>query len=159
MGPSFLRRAAAAGVFLATAPVLLAQKSPALGIFQNQSDVGSVTPPGTGRYEPGQQAYTLTSAGENLWATTDAFHFVWKKMSGNAVLTADIRFPDTTGEHNPHRKAILIFRQNLSPGSPYVDAAQHGVGLMALQYRPEEGATTDDIELPVEQAPQRLRIE
>ena len=67
-------------------------------------------------------------------------------------------FRIAAGEHNPHRKAILIFRQNLTPGSPYVDAAQHGVGLMALQYRPAEGATTDDIELPVEQAPRRLRL-
>ncbi|MFZ0632855.1 MAG: hypothetical protein WA374_10270 [Acidobacteriaceae bacterium] len=129
-----------------------------LGLFESQADVGSVTPPGTGIYNPTTDTYTLTAAGANLWDTTDAFHFLWKKISGDAVLTADIRFPETAGEHNPHRKAILIFRQNLTPGSPYVDAAQHGVGLMALQYRPAEDATTDDIELPVEQAPQRLRL-
>jgi Tol biopolymer transport system component len=129
-----------------------------LGLFENQQDIGSVTPPGTGSYDAAGATYTLTAAGANLWDTTDAFHFLWKKVSGDAVLTADIRFPVTSGEHNPHRKAILIFRQNLTPGSPYVDAAQHGVGLMALQYRSAEGATTDDIELPVEQAPQRLRL-
>jgi Tol biopolymer transport system component len=129
-----------------------------IGLFESQSDVGSVTPPGTGSYDAASGTYTLTAAGANLWDTTDAFHFLWKKISGDAVLTADIRFPVTTGEHNPHRKAILIFRQNLTAGSPYVDVAQHGVGLMALQYRDAENATTDDIELPVEQAPRRLRI-
>lgn len=138
---------------------LPAQTTPGLGLFEGKADVGSVAPPGTGSYDPSSQTYALTSAGANLWDTTDAFHFLWKKISGDAVLTADIRFPDTTGEHNPHRKAILIFRQSLAPGSAYVDAAQHGIGLMALQYRPAAGATTDDIELPVEQAPRRLRIE
>ncbi|MGA8528687.1 MAG: DPP IV N-terminal domain-containing protein [Acidobacteriaceae bacterium] len=128
------------------------------GLFEGQSDVGSVTPPGTGSYNSAAETYTLTAAGANLWDTTDAFHFLWKKISGDAVLTADITFPVKVGEHNPHRKAILIFRQDLTPGSPYVDAAQHGVGLMALQYRPTQDATTDDIELPVEQAPRVLRL-
>ncbi len=147
------------GLVLNSAASLHAQAVQApMGLFESQSDVGSVTPPGTGSYDPAAGTYTLTAAGANLWDTTDAFHFVWKKISGDAVLTADINFPQASGEHNPHRKAILIFRQNLNPGSPYVDAAQHGVGLMALQYRLSEGATTDDIELPVQQAPQRLRL-
>ncbi|HZZ39833.1 MAG TPA: hypothetical protein VFE06_11930 [Acidobacteriaceae bacterium] len=151
---------AVAGVFLITPAWSHAQsiQSP-VGLFQGQSDVGSVTPPGTGKYDAAADTYTLTAAGANLWGTEDAFHFVWKKISGDAVLTADINFPETNGEHNPHRKAILIFRQSLTPGSAYVDAAQHGVGLMALQYRPAENATTDDIELPVEQAPSHLRLE
>jgi len=150
---------AVGGVLLAPVVRAQAQESPApLGLFEAQSDVGSVTPPGTGSYDAAAGTYTLTAAGANLWDTTDAFHFLWKKISGDAVLTADISFPVTTGEHNPHRKAILIFRQNLTPGSPYVDAAQHGVGLMALQYRPSQNATTDDIELPVEKAPRRLRL-
>lgn len=150
---------ALAGSLLTSSAALHAQQPAGpLGLFTAQSDVGSVTPPGTATFDSATGAYTLTSAGANLWDTTDAFHFVWKKISGDAVLTADIRFPVTSGEHNPHRKAILIFRQNLTPRSPYVDAAQHGVGLMALQYRPAQGATTDDIELPVEQQPHRLRL-
>ena len=47
-------------------------------LFEGQSDVGSVTPPGTASYDAASQTYTLTSAGANLWGTTDAFHFVWK---------------------------------------------------------------------------------
>jgi hypothetical protein len=38
-----------------------------LGVFEGQSDIGDVTPPGTGGYDPGAQAYTLTSAGANTW--------------------------------------------------------------------------------------------
>lgn len=130
-----------------------------LGLFTAQSDVGAVTPPGTASWDPAAQTYTLTSAGANLWGTTDAFHFLWKKVSGDVTLTADIDFPDTAGEHNPHRKAILIFRQTLDPESAYADAAVHGVGLTALQFRRDAGAITEDLELSTVSAPRRLRLE
>src|ERR1700722_5925219 len=52
--------------------------SAALGVFEAQSDVGSVTPPGTLAYDPSNRQYTIVSAGANLWMTADAFHFVWK---------------------------------------------------------------------------------
>lgn len=130
-----------------------------LGLFEGQSDVGAVTPPGTARYDAASQTYTLTAAGANLWGTTDSFHFLWKKMSGDAVLTADLNFPDATGDHNPHRKAILIFRQTLDAGSAYADAALHGAGLTALQFRRDAAAITEDLELSTVTAPRRLRLE
>lgn len=137
-----------------------AQASSTLGIFQGQSDIGTVTPPGTAVYDPASRTYTLTSAGANLWGTTDAFHVLWEKISGDAVLTADIDFPQTAGDHNPHRKAILIFRQTLDANSAYADAALHGVGLTALQFRRDPGAITEDLELNSSiPAPRRLRIE
>ena len=83
--------------------------------------------------------YTVQAAGANMWAREDAFHFVWKKLSGSAVLTADIAFGE--GETpDPHRKAVLIFRQSLDADGVYVDAAQHGSGMTALQYRHERGS-------------------
>jgi TolB protein len=129
-----------------------------LGIFDGQADVGSVTPAGTLAYDPASHIYTISAAGANLWSTIDAFHFVWKKMSGDVSLTADMNFPITTGNPSPHRKAILIFRQTLDADGVYADAAQHGSGLTALQYRRSKGATTQDIELNID-SPKRLRIE
>ena len=144
-------------------PATFAQSAtPALGIFESQSDVGAVNPPGTAVYDLAADTYTLTAAGANLWGPVDAFHFLWKKTSGDVTLTADIDFPDTLpvtpGEHNPHRKAILIIRQTLDAASAYVDAAQHGVGLTALQFRRTQGGITEGIELNIA-APHRLRIE
>lgn len=132
--------------------------SASLGIFEGQSDVGSVTPPGTLVYDPAEHTYTIVAAGANLWSTVDAFHFVWKKISGDISLTADIDFPIKTGNPNPHRKALLMFRQSLDADGVYADAAQHGAGLTALQYRQAAGATTQDIELDVS-SPKRLRLE
>ena len=79
--------------FLFLGVPLLSQTAPGqLGIFESQTDVGSVMPPGVIVYDPASKTYTISSAGENLWSTTDAFHFVWKKMSGDVSLTARYRF-------------------------------------------------------------------
>jgi TolB protein len=137
---------------------LPAPGSESLGIFEGQSDVGSVTPAGTLVYDPAAHTYTITSAGANLWSTIDAFHFVWKKVSGDLSLTADIDFPDKTGNPSPHRKALLMLRQSLDADSVYADAAQHGSGLTALQYRLAQGATTQGIELEIP-SPKTLRLE
>ena len=132
--------------------------SGALGVFEGQTDVGAVTPPELAKYDAATGAYTVEAAGANMWATVDAFHFVWKTVSGDVVLSADMTFPASSGNHDPHRKAVLIFRQTLDADGVYVDAAQHGSGMTALQYRTERGATTQDIELNIE-APQRIRLE
>jgi len=146
---------ATAVVALGTVASSTQEKTEALGAFEAQSDVGTVTPPGTAKFDGG--VYTISSAGANMWAREDAFHFVWKKMSGDAALTAEIIF-EPSKKADPHRKAVLIFRQSLDANAIYVDAAQHGSGLMGLQYRTEPGATTQDIELNAERMPQRLRL-
>ncbi|MFZ0744504.1 MAG: hypothetical protein WAM85_08855 [Terracidiphilus sp.] len=134
------------------------QSIDSLGIFEGQADVGSVQPPGTLMYDSTSHVYTITGAGANLWSTMDGFHFVWKKVSGDVSLTADINFPVTTGDPSPDRKAVLMFRQSLDADGVYADAAQHGSGLTALQYRRLNGATTQDIELNIA-SPHRLRLE
>ena len=130
----------------------------ALGIFESQSDVGSVTPPGKLAYDAASHVYAIDSAGANLWATEDGFHFVWKKLSGDVSLTADVSFPLAPAGASPHRKALLMFRQTLDPDSMYADAAIHGNGETALQYRHSKGDTTQDIAFN-SGAPKTLRLE
>ncbi|HEY1986691.1 MAG TPA: hypothetical protein VGG85_14845 [Terracidiphilus sp.] len=132
--------------------------STALGIFESQSDVGSVVPPGKLAYNAASRVYTIDSAGANLWGTADGFHFVWKKISGDAALTADVSFPDTPANASPHRKALLMFRQTLDEDGVYADAALHGSAETALQYRQTRGATTQDIAFNIG-APKTLRLE
>jgi TolB protein len=145
-------------MWLGTSAIFAQATSAELGVFQGQTDVGSVTPPGTLTYDGARDVYTITAAGENLWSTVDAFHFVWKKISGDAALTAEMNFPITTGNPNPHRKTVLMFRQTLDADGVYADAAQHGSGMMGLQYRRTKGATTQDIELNMD-SPRRVRLE
>jgi hypothetical protein len=127
-----------------------------LGTFDNQTDIGATRHAGSAQFDPQHRAYTVSGGGENMWFTNDAFHFVWKKMSGDVTLAADIAFPKSGG--NAHRKACLLIRQSLDPESAYADAALHGEGLTSLQYREERNTRTYEIQANVS-APKRLRIE
>jgi hypothetical protein len=68
----------------------------------------------------------------------DAFHFAWKKASGDLALAADVAF--LGAGKDPHRKACLMIRQSLDADSAYVDVALHGDGLTSLQFREAKGA-------------------
>jgi Tol biopolymer transport system component len=128
----------------------------ALGIFSDQADVGKVAKSGSAEFDSAKNEYTISGGGENIWFTNDAFHFVWKKMSGDFTLTADIQFSGKGG--NPHRKACLFARQSLDANSAYADVAVHGVGLTALQYREAAGEVTHEIQSEIS-APTRVRLE
>ena len=65
-----------------------------VGMFQGQSDVGSVVPPGTASYDVPADRYAVTSAGANTWYHVDGFHYLWTKTTGDWTLTAQITFRD-----------------------------------------------------------------
>ena len=127
-----------------------------VGFFSDHADIGSVGKPGAAQFDPAKGEYAVTGGGANMWFTNDAFHFVWKKISGDASLAAGIRWIGTQG--NEHRKACLIIRQSLDADSAYADAALHGNGLASLQYRETAGGQTHEIISRVN-APEKLRIE
>jgi len=126
-----------------------------LGVFEGHTDVGTILHAGAVNYDPATKAYTITGSGENMWGATDAFQFVWKKMSGDVTLTADIAFLNKTG--NEHKKAAVILRQSLDADSVYADVALHASGLTSLQFRDEKGAVTREIQSNLS-APKGLRI-
>ena len=90
-----------------------------------------------------------------MWSTQDAFHYVWKKVTGDLSLAADVSFLGSGRE--AHRKACLVIRQGLEADSAYVDAAVHGDGLTSLQFRDTRGAATHEVQANVV-GPGRLRI-
>lgn len=126
-----------------------------LGIFTNEGSVGA-TPPGCkAHYDSAKGEYTIIGGGANMWAASDAFYFVWKQVSGDVTLTADIQWVGTSAAE--HRKAVLIVRQSLDPGSPYADAVSHGNGLTSLQFRGAPNEQTYQV-IAAEDGPSRLRI-
>lgn len=127
-----------------------------LGQFEGHADIGGPGKPGSATYDSGTEAYAVAGGGENMWFKTDALHFVWKCVSGDVSLAADIEWLGTGG--NAHRKACLIIRQSLAPDSAYADAALHGDGLTSLQYRDEAGGLTREIQSSLSK-PRRLRLE
>jgi hypothetical protein len=118
-----------------------------IGIFEGQSDIGSALVPGSASYDPTTRQYTINSAGYNVWYTRDEFRYLWKKMSGDASLAADIAFPDPKGYGD--RKAVLVIRQNLDDDSREAIVALHGAGMIQLAQRAEKNVRVKDTEYRV----------
>jgi hypothetical protein len=115
-----------------------------IGIFDGQSDIGSAVIPGSANYDKGAKEYTINSAGYNVWYQRDEFRYLWKKMSGDVSLAADITFPDTNGFGD--RKAVIMIRQDLDDDSKEAFVALHGAGMIQLARRPEKNVRIKDME-------------
>lgn len=115
-----------------------------IGVFEGQSDIGGALVPGSSRFDPATGRYTLVSAGYNVWYTRDEFRFLWKRMSGDLSLAADVEFPDAHGYGD--RKAVLIVRQDLDDDAQEALAAIHGLGMIQLAQRPFKDARVKDTE-------------
>ena len=153
----FLRRglvALAGAALLGAAPNRVCAQ--AVGLFEGHQDVGIVLTPGTAVYDAATKTYTLTGSGENMWAAADAFHFVWKKVTGDVRLSASIASISEGGD--AHRKAALMIRQSLDGDSAYADIAVHGDGLTSLQARDQKGAATHEVQSN-RTKPERVAIE
>jgi hypothetical protein len=114
-----------------------------VGIFDAQSDVGKTRHSGSASYNPERQSYAIAGSGQNMWGDHDDFHFVWKRMNGDFILSTRARFTGKGVE--AHRKIGWTIRPSLDSRAPHVTAALHGDGLMSLQFRRNAGAVTEEI--------------
>jgi Tol biopolymer transport system component len=128
-----------------------------VGAFDRGQDVGAVRLAGAASHESGR--YRVTGGGANIWGEADAFQFVWTRRSGDLHVAADIAWDAARPGSDPHRKAGLMIRQNLSAGSPYADVMVHGDGLIALQYRELQDGPTRQIIAATRAPSARVRLE
>jgi len=141
----FMKFTGAILVFSMITATALSQQQSKIGMFDERSDVGNPAIQGKVAYNPTTQEYTMEGAGVNMWASTDQFNFLWKKIKGDFLISATIRF-EGAGV-NPHRKIGIIARNTLEANSAYADACVHGDILSSLQYRSTDGAITEQVEL------------
>jgi hypothetical protein len=118
-----------------------------IGIFEGQSDIGAALVPGSASYDAATRQYSIQAAGYNIWYTRDEFRYLWKRMSGDVSLAADINFPDASGFGD--RKAVLMIRQSLDDDSKDMMVAEHGAGMIHLAWRPERDMLTTDVEFRI----------
>src|SRR5438045_2396399 len=149
-----MRLVAAAFLVLFRLPLLT--QADDVGVFADQKDIGVLLHAGSSLFDLQSRIYTLYASGENMWAAKDAFHFRFIKASGDLSLSADISFLEAGTDK--HRKACLMFRQDLDPDSAYIDVALHGDGLTSLQFRQSKGALTNEIQSAALK-PKTVRIE
>ncbi len=126
---------------------LYAASAQAGGLFTSAVDIGAVSAAGTVDYDAVLQSYVVSGSGSNMWFGEDEFYFVFRKLSGDFILSANAAL---LGDGvDPHRKTGWMVRAGLEPDAPYVDVAVHGDGLTALQFRPTAGADTAERRSPV----------
>lgn len=121
-----------------------------LGTFADQSDVGNPLRAGRGTYNVNNDEFSIEGAGANIWANHDEFHFVWRRLKGNFIVTTKAAFAGAGVD--PHRKTGWMVRSDLAADSPHGSAVLHGDGLTSLQFRKTKGAPTEEIRSKVSAA-------
>ncbi|HZI42980.1 MAG TPA: hypothetical protein VFD67_14775, partial [Gemmatimonadaceae bacterium] len=95
---------------LAIASAVITRPPKSVGIFDSETDVGNARR-GSASYNAQGQSYLIAGSGQNMWNDRDDFHFVWKRMSGNFILTTRAHFIGTGVE--AHRKLGWTIRPTL----------------------------------------------
>jgi TolB protein len=117
-------------------------QSNAIGIFQNHSDIGNPKIKGALTYDSNEQVYNIKGAGYNIWFNRDEFHYAYRTLKGDFILTANVKL---LGEgKDPHRKIGWMVRASEKEDAAHMSAVLHGDGLTALQWRPLRGAYMRD---------------
>ena len=113
-----------------------------IGIFSYDSDIGHPRLAGSAVYNDSKQEYTLKGSGYNIWFNRDEFHYLYNKIKGDFILTANFSFPSKGTE--PHRKTGWMVRWSASEKAPQVSAVLHGDGLTVMQWRISEADSMRD---------------
>ncbi len=131
-------------LFLLMAGFLLFANASAqnVGIFDGQSDVGTILHHGSASYNKASTVFEVSGSGSNIWFSHDGFHFLWKKMKGDFILQARGKFLGKGVEE--HRKLGWMVRNSLDSTSAMVATAIHGNGLTSLQYRKQANADVEE---------------
>jgi TolB protein len=117
-----------------------------LGIFENHMDIGNPKLAGSATYDEGTQTYNIKGGGSNIWFNHDEFHFVYKKIKGDFVLTADFAFTGDTVGAVGHRKIGWMIRESIEDNAASANSCIHIDGLVVLQWRPYKGMFMRDPE-------------
>src|SRR5215212_9849689 len=134
-----LRAAALLFLTLLSAATAAAQT----GEFEGQTDVGGARRVAPARFDPLNETYTVEGSGTNMWGARDEFHFVWRRIRGDFIVTARASFAGRGKE--AHRKLGWQVRASLDADSPHASAVVHGDGLTSLQFRRTRGAETEEV--------------
>ena len=112
------------------------------GIFQGNSDIGNPKTKGSAVYIPLDQSYILKGGGYNIWFERDEFHYLFNKIKGDFILTANFEFAGKGKE--AHRKTGWMVRESTDEKSQHISATLHGNGMTCLQWRVSSGASMRD---------------
>ena len=115
-----------------------------IGQFPYSSDIGKPQKAGSSTYDEASQSYTLKGSGYNIWFERDEFHFLYDKIDGDFILTANFALIGQGAD--PHRKVGWMVRKSEDDNAAHMSAVLHGDGLTVGQWRELRGAFMRDPE-------------
>lgn len=130
------------------------QAQPGVGFFEGYTDIGPVTHSGSVVFDAERQEYVVEGSGADIGS--DAFYFVWRRVSGDFIARTHARF--LSDGVDPHRRLGWIIRTNLDPSAASVSAAVDSEGLASMQLRQKEGGDTEQMRAAAS-APDVIQLE
>jgi outer membrane protein assembly factor BamB len=104
------------------------------------ADIGNPVPAGGQSESNG--TWTITAGGNDIWGTSDTFHYVWQQLAGDGVVDAQVVSQANT---DPWAKAGVMLRQTSDPGSMYYAVFVTPGNGIVVQYRSAQGGTTSQV--------------
>ncbi|WP_211324084.1 T9SS type A sorting domain-containing protein [Echinicola strongylocentroti] len=120
------------------------------------NDVGTVKK--NGRASDLGGLFTIDGAGKDIWDTSDEFHWVYKEMYGDAVITAKVNKLGNT--HNWAKAGLMIREEAAGEGSKYAMVGITATKGSVFQFRnTEDGPTSHEIPKDGKATPSWLKLE
>jgi hypothetical protein len=105
-----------------------------------QQDIGAVGAAGSGAFNTPTATFVVKGAGADVWGTVDAFHFVYKALTGDGVIVARVATIQNT---NAWAKGGVMIRESLAVGSAHaLMLASASKGLLFERRVATNGVTT-----------------
>ncbi len=89
-----------------------------------------------GLVDKGNNAFTVTSTGTDIWNNADQFRFVYKTLSGNGSITAKV---ESLTRSDAWTKAGVMIRESLDAGSKHASVVVTPDNSCSQQYRSTTG--------------------
>jgi hypothetical protein len=104
---------------------------------------GAPGPEGSASLDEATGTYTITGSGADIWGSSDQFHYMYRKLSGDGEIVAHV-VDNGTGT-NAWAKGGVMIRETLDANSKHMLMALTGGegGGIAFQGRPETGGRSN----------------
>ncbi len=99
----------------------------------------------TGFVDKGDNAFSVPSAGSDIWGNADQFRFVFKSLSGNGSITAKV---DSLTRSDPWTKVGVMIRETLEAGSKHASMEVTPDNSCSFQRRETTGGTSTSVNWP-----------
>jgi regulation of enolase protein 1 (concanavalin A-like superfamily) len=105
--------------------------------------------------DKGNNAYSLSAAGNDIWNAADCFRFAYKALNGNGSITVKV---DSLTRSNGWSKAGIMIRETLDTGSANVALVMSSDNGVSFQWRDTLGGTSGNSGTAGLKAPYWLRL-